>query len=141
MKYFYIADPFRLSVFNQTLLRTNIGTFVGERGTLYYRCLISQVNRDRNTLQAMWLGLPARRDLNNWRATQQINCRNQNHCVDTRVPLPVVPFTAKIHGYQYTVFLPDYADRGDEILVQEYHHFPPPKMIPNLEFSSSVKFA
>lgn len=134
MKHFYIADPFRLTVFNQTLLRTNIGTFVGEKGTLYYRCLISQVNRDRSTFYGMWVGLPARRDLNNWRAVQQINFRNLNLCIDTRVPLPVVPYTAKIHGNQYTMFLPDYLDRGDEVIIQEYHNFPPPKMIPDLEF-------
>jgi hypothetical protein len=133
MKHFFVADPIKLGIFNQVLLRSNIGTFVGEAGRLYYRCLIANVHPSRRMVDGMWLGLPARRDLNNWRAMQQISSYNMQLFVDYKMPLEVVPWTARIHGHDYSLFLPADAKRGDEVVVCEYHAFPPPSWIPHLE--------
>lgn len=133
MRTFYTNDLPRMSIYMQMLLRTNIGTFVGDDyGCIFYRCLITQINPNRNTFHGLWVGRPARRDLNNWTAEHQIRPYGAGFVAETLSSQDLEPFRAKIHGHEYTVRLPPSIQRGDEMLVHEYSLYPPPPgYVPN----------
>ncbi len=119
---FYAAKRVPLSVFMQTMLRSQVGTFVGPNGLRFYRCAITQVNIEKQTIHGLWRGLPVGYDISNWHPNVKV-------CPGSILHTPIEEesleeFMMRLNGRMYPIYIPSTVKRGDELLFDEMRCIP-----------------
>jgi hypothetical protein len=114
---FFFGVPVRNTVFTEIMLRSKIGMFVGSDGTRFHRCIISNVDRERDRLwvYGAWLGIAAPHDLNNFTTKFKIDKNCSGALVEAD---ELEKFTTSIGRHRYTMYLPYDIKRHDEIIFQ-----------------------
>lgn len=113
--YFYSKGKIAMNVHAQMMLRSKIGTFVGNNGRLFYRCTIESVCK--NQIYAIWNGRHAPYDFSGWSPEYRIDMCGLRvmHIQDTELE----QFDAHVHGHEYPIWLPYDTKRGDELIFEE----------------------
>ena len=113
-----------MTIFMQTMLRSQVGTFVGPNGLRFYRCAISQVSYNTDTIHGIWKGMPVAYDISYWFPTVKVEPGTlwQTH-IDDKEDFTL--YRMKLNGHEYELWLPKNVHRGDELLFSEM------RMVPN----------
>lgn len=114
---FYAAKRIPLSIFMQTMLRSQVGTFVGPNGLRFYRCAISQVNHEKQTVHGLWRGMPVAYDIANWSPNVKVHPGSYMHAPLDKSEL--VEYMMCLSGHMYPIWVPGNIKRGDELLFDE----------------------
>jgi hypothetical protein len=110
----YLAGPMRHSIYSEIMLRSKIGMFVANNGMRYYRCIVSNVDRDVHRIYCSWIGIAAPHDLNNFTVSYKID----KNCVGTFIDYDDLEyFKCSLGMNRYNMLLPYNIKRHDEIIV------------------------
>ena len=120
---FYAAKRVPLTIFMQTMLRSQVGTFVGPNGLRFYRCMISQANHEKQTIHGIWRGMPVAYDISHWVPNVKVHPGSNLHTPLNEEELH--EYILRLNGNTYPIWVPGTIKRGDELLFDEMRGISP----------------
>lgn len=120
---FYAAKRIPLTIFMQTMLRSQVGTFVGPNGLRFYRCIITQANHENQMIHGMWRGMPVAYDISQWIPNVKVHPGSHMHTPLNEKDLH--EYMLRLNGNVYPIRVPGNIKRGDELLFDEMRGVPP----------------